>query len=153
MSRRLNRVSDMMYVSKALVGLHCLTGCDSVSAFYGKGKKKALSLLLKDNTLCSAFKDLGEQFNITPDMVIALQKFVCKLYGQNDAETVNKARFNMFRLARKSEMAMPPNKDSLTQHIKRANYQAGMFLLPLFKHYSIIILCYFIWYEEWYLKT
>ena len=27
-------------VSKALIGQHCLTGCDSVSAFYGKGKRK-----------------------------------------------------------------------------------------------------------------
>ena len=45
-------------VSKALIGLHCLTGCDSVSAFYGKDKNKALNLLLKDDELYPAFKDL-----------------------------------------------------------------------------------------------
>ena len=69
-------------VSKALIGLHCLTGCDSVSAFYGKGKKKALNLLLKDDKFCPAFKDLGERFDINPDMAISLEKFVGKLYGQ-----------------------------------------------------------------------
>ena len=106
-------------VSKALIGLHCLTGCDSVSAFYGKGKKRALNILLKDNELCPAFKDLGERFDIDPDVVISLKKFVCKLYGQKDVETVNEARYNMFRLARKSEIAMPPNQDSLTQQITK----------------------------------
>ena len=116
-------------VSKALIGLHCLTGCDSVSAFYGKGKKKALNLLLKDVELCSAFKDLGERFDIDPDMATSLEKFVCKLYGQKGVDTVNEARYDMFRLARKSEIAMPPNQDSLTEHIKRANYQAGECLL------------------------
>ena len=28
-------------ISKALIGLHCFTGCDSVSAFYGKGEKSS----------------------------------------------------------------------------------------------------------------
>ena len=36
-------------VSSALIGLHCLTGCDSVSAFYGKGKIKALKLMYFPN--------------------------------------------------------------------------------------------------------
>ena len=58
-------------------------------------------------------------------MVVLLEKFVCKLYEQHDVEQVNVARYNMFRLAPKSENAMPPNQDALTQHIKRANYQAG----------------------------
>ena len=47
------------------------------------------------------------------------------IFCQHDVEKVNVARYNMFRLARKSENAMPPNQDALTQHIKRANYQAG----------------------------
>ena len=112
-------------VSHALIGLHCMTGCDSVSAFYGKGKKKALNLLLKDNSLCSSLKDLGERFDINPDMAVSLEKFVCMLYGQNEVNTVNEARHNLFRLARKSEIGMPPNRDSLMQHVKRANYQSG----------------------------
>uniref|UniRef100_UPI00358DF722 uncharacterized protein n=1 Tax=Myxine glutinosa TaxID=7769 RepID=UPI00358DF722 len=114
-------------VSQALIGLHCFTGCDSVSAFYGKGKKKALNLILKNPELCGALKDLGERFDIHPDMMEALETFVCKLYGQHNITTVNEARYNMFRLARTSEITMPPNQDALRQHIKRANYQAGIY--------------------------
>ena len=130
--------------SKALIGLHCFTGCDSVSAFYGRGKKKAFDLLLKDKTLCPAFQDLGERFDVQPDMEKELEKFVCKLYGQKDVAEVNIARYDMFRLARKAEIAMPPNHDALRQHIKRANYQAGMY----FFLYSIVkknVIMYTVW--------
>ena len=34
-------------VCRALVGVHAYTGCDTVSAFAGKGKAKALKLLSK----------------------------------------------------------------------------------------------------------
>uniref|UniRef100_UPI00358E9E4F uncharacterized protein n=1 Tax=Myxine glutinosa TaxID=7769 RepID=UPI00358E9E4F len=77
--------------------------------------------------LCGALKDLGERFDIHPDMMEALETFVCKLYGQHNITTVNEARYNMFRLARTSEITMPPNQDALRQHIKRANYQAGIY--------------------------
>ena len=51
-----------------------------------------------------------------------------KLYGQKNTTDVNAARYNMFRLSKKSEIAMPPNQDSLGLHIQRANYQAGMYM-------------------------
>lgn len=113
-------------VSKSLIGLHCFTGCDSTSAFYGKGKKKALNLLMKEREFCHAFSDLGENFDVEPATAASLESFVCKLYGQQNVTTVNEARYNMFRLQRKSEITMPPNKDALYEHMKRANYQAGI---------------------------
>ena len=64
-------------VSDALIGLHCFTGCDSVSAFKGKGKKKALTMLLKDNQLCRPFRDLGKSFDLDPSMTSSLEAFVC----------------------------------------------------------------------------
>ena len=45
-----------------------------------------------------------------------------------DKRTLDAARYNMFRLSKKSEIAMPPNQDSLGLHIQRANYQAGMYM-------------------------
>ncbi|KAJ8049553.1 hypothetical protein HOLleu_02339 [Holothuria leucospilota] len=114
-------------VCQALIGLHCFTGCDSVSSFYGMGKKKAFNLLLKDKQLCDGFKDLGERFIIEPNMLAELEKFVCRLYGQRTVYKVNEARYNMFRLMRKSEMCMPPNQDVLIEHTRRANYQAAIY--------------------------
>ena len=41
------RVQDFLM---SLIGLHAITGCDTVSAFAGKGKVKALKLLMKNRT-------------------------------------------------------------------------------------------------------
>ena len=106
-----------------MIGLHCLTGCDSVSAFCGKGKKKALNLL-KDDELCPAFRDLGERFDINPDMAMSMEKLVCKLYRQKGIETVNEARYNMFRLARKSEITT--DIDRVVDGVVRQLKQVGL---------------------------
>ena len=68
-------------VRQSLIGLHRFTGCDS--------QRKAFNLLLNDKSLCSAFKDLGERFDLLPEIVVLLEKFVCKLYGQHNVEQVN----------------------------------------------------------------
>jgi hypothetical protein len=113
-------------LSTALIGLHCFTGCDSVSALYGKGKKKALKLLVKNRSFCEVFQRLGGSYEVTEDMMTVLEKFVCKLYGLHDCSEVNQARHRMFCLG-KSELMMPPNKDSLLCHVQRANYQASIY--------------------------
>ena len=71
-------------VSNALIGLHCFTSCDSISAFYGKGKTKPFKLVLQNPRFCSAFHLLGESFTVSEEMVTALEAFVCSLYGQQD---------------------------------------------------------------------
>ncbi|PIK38210.1 hypothetical protein BSL78_24949 [Apostichopus japonicus] len=114
-------------VTKALIGLHCFTGCDSVSAFYSKGKKKALKLLQTETSFCSAFQTLGNDFETPLSITPTLEAFTCKLYAQHNDSDVNIARYNLFRLARRSEDNMPPTKDALLQHIKRVNYQAALY--------------------------
>ena len=55
-------------VCKALVGLHAFTGCDSVSAFAGKGKVRALELVKKNPSVREAFVELGENWTLTPEL-------------------------------------------------------------------------------------
>ena len=42
-----------------IVGFHAFTGCDSVSSFYGKGKKKAWKVLSENPKGKDAFRILG----------------------------------------------------------------------------------------------
>lgn len=44
---------------KALPGFHAFTGCDTVSAFAGRGKVKPLKLLQKNEHLCETFQKVG----------------------------------------------------------------------------------------------
>ena len=53
-----------------------------------------------------------------------IQKYVCALYGQKDVVEVNVARHNLFKLGKFAEENLPPNDDTLQQHLLRSNYQA-----------------------------
>lgn len=109
----------------ALIGLHVFTGCDTTSAFYGKGKKRALDIASKNDHFLDAFCQLGSSFTLTHSTVAMLESFVCKLYGQQ-TEEVNEARYKLFCLSSPSERSLPPTKDSLNEHCKRCNYQAAI---------------------------
>ena len=50
------RVQDFL---KSLIGLHAISGCDTVSAFAGKGKAKVLKLLMKNRAYVDASMDLA----------------------------------------------------------------------------------------------
>ena len=63
-------------VSKALLGLHAFTGCDSVSAFMGIGKARSFKLLRSKNEFQVMFQNLGEQWSITGEMCVQLESFV-----------------------------------------------------------------------------
>ena len=66
-------------VCKALLGLHAFTGCDSVRAFTGKGKIRALAILKANAEFKEAFAQLGVQWNLPPNLHVKLEEFVCRL--------------------------------------------------------------------------
>jgi 5'-3' exonuclease len=80
-------------ITHALIGLHAITGCDSVSGFYGKGKVKAAKLLFKEQAYQQSLGELGMQHEVSEDLCAKLDSFVCHLYGQSACADVNDARF------------------------------------------------------------
>lgn len=108
---------------KVLPGLHAITGCDTVSAFVGKGKQKALQLM-KEERHRDAIAALGERLPIHDDDADSLESFVCSLYDCNNTTNVNQARYSMFCKGNNQQShQLPPTKAALRYHIKRANYQ------------------------------
>ncbi|PIK58297.1 hypothetical protein BSL78_04803 [Apostichopus japonicus] len=112
---------------------------DSVSAFFLKGKVKALRLIQGDAEYAKSLKVLGDSFTVDEVNFLAVEKFVYihKLYGQMDATSVNDVRFDMFKKANRMESTMPPNNDALRQHILRANFQARIYKLSLMKNQDL----------------
>ena len=113
----------------ALPGLHSFTGCDTVSAFGGKGKISAFKLMQKNTKYQDAFTQLGKQGSMPRDLFNVLQEFTCKLYAARCRNgTVNELRYQLFR-AKKGEVEsgqLPPCEDCLFMHSLCANYQAGV---------------------------
>ncbi len=106
-----------------LVAFHAITGCDTVSSFYGIGKKKAWKVFLKHPHLLQNL-GLGE---ITTETVAKAEEFVCRLYQPNSALTsINKVRSKMFQKGMKELENLPPTANALKQHILRAHFQAAV---------------------------
>jgi hypothetical protein len=109
-------------VCKALPGMHAFSGCDTTSSFCGKGKKTFFKFMKKDAAFMSAMTDLGERLDIPTDLLADCEKGVCCIYDEPNATSVNEVRY---RKLLKGEEAheIPPTQDTLTLHIRRANYQ------------------------------
>lgn len=116
-------------VCRALPGLHAFTGTDYTSAFAGQGKLKAMKLLLKETSYQELFSLLGSEWELSEENFQALQQFTCHLYAaRTNISSVNKLRYHIY-CAKRGDLnssSLPPSKDPLKQHCRRANYVAGI---------------------------
>ena len=60
--------------------MHAFTGCDTVSAFAGRGKAKALKLLTNSKEHQDKFLLLGQEWDVSPDLSDKLEAFTCHLF-------------------------------------------------------------------------
>ena len=108
--------------SLALPAFHALTGCDTVSAFFGKGKKSAFSVWQTYPELTLPLQLLAGPCP-TVEMVERhlprLEMFAVRLYGLNEeqASSVDEARLYLIKHQGKSFDKMPPSSDAFYQHI------------------------------------
>lgn len=100
-----------------------MIGCDTTSAFYGKGKVKALKIARTNDEYAILFGNLGKTVTLSTQLKNGLYGFVCHLYGYEGRSDVNSVRYEMFKGGKYDEELLPPNQDSLDNHIRRANYQ------------------------------
>ena len=106
--------------------MHAFTGCDTVSAFAGRGKAQALKLLKKNTRSQEALTELGQEWDLPPELMDKLEEFTCLLYSTNTVITkVNDLRYQLF-CSRRGEIEshqLPPCRDCLVKYAKRANYR------------------------------
>ena len=112
---------------KALLGYHCFTGCDSISAFSGRGKIKPLSIMGKDEEYVTTMASLGANETISNAAVHVLERFLCHMYwkawAEHEAADINQLRYTIYcQRGGKIELLLPC-RNVLKQHIICANYQ------------------------------
>ena len=64
-------------VSRAVLGLHCFTGCDTTSAFMRRGKVNPLNLKLHSDKYIAAFQNLGVEEQMSQELFSNLESFTC----------------------------------------------------------------------------
>ena len=112
--------------SRALPMFHALTGCDTVSAFVGHGKKTAWATWNSLPELTDALLRLPRApSGISEQIMSVIESFVILLFDRTSTCTdVNKARKKLFA-KNNSIKRIPPTQAAREQHVKRAVFQGG----------------------------
>lgn len=112
-------------ICDVLPSLHAITGCDSVSAFATKGKKKAFQIVQLFPSLRQIVGSLGERVPASDEDLSKTEQFVCALYNDHRCNSVNELRYKLFCKSKNLQShQLPPTKAALKNHLRRANYQA-----------------------------
>lgn len=88
--------------AEAMRGYHAFTGCDTVSAFYSKGKTLTWKAWQQCLETTSAFRALSNPLKeVTDDLIKMLEKYVIMLYcGETEIHSLMKpARFYFLKIS------------------------------------------------------
>ena len=119
-------------LSKCMLSLHALTGSDFTSTLSGIGKKKAWNLLLKNELIQQDLCKFGENPLIEEVEQKVAEYFICSIYTfTQEFSNADDARYFLFCQQSLKSEELPSTSDSLSHHIKRANFQS---LRPISKH-------------------
>ncbi|XP_035674790.1 uncharacterized protein LOC118414705 [Branchiostoma floridae] len=124
-------------ICSSLLGMHAFTGCDSVSAFAGRGKLGALRLVKENRDFQEMFKLVGMDWELSNELFKKLEEFTCHMYSSRPGTSdVNELRYRLFCAKRGSidSVQLPPCADCLYNHAKRANYVAAIWKKSLESH-------------------
>ena len=109
--------SDM---TECVVPLHIFTGNDGASSFYGHGKSKLYEKVENSPRAQEQIQHLGEDESLEEECVQKLLAFTREvIYGDFHSKSMNQARTKKWRKQKnKSFCRLPPDEDSLRQHIR-----------------------------------
>ena len=108
---------------KSLLAFHTITGCETTltSQFAGMGKQSALKIFDSSSKL---IEHLGEHCPPEESVLADVEALVCQLYNHGtDGVDIDEEGAAAFRKVKKNLDYLPPTKEVLHLHIRRANFQ------------------------------
>ena len=105
-----------------LLSVYCMTGCDTVSSFFGHGKRTVFRIMMKHAERFQELASLGTTPALTRAHELAASKFIGAMYGSADTVSLNTLRCEK---AGKNVPAkkLPPTEDSFHLHLLCVVYQ------------------------------
>lgn len=122
-------------MAHCIVQLHCFTGCDANSGFYGKGKSSVYEKVGKSSVARQQLSRCGDSLHLEEEVEQELFAFTRQvIYGDKKSSTMAEARASKWKtMKKKSFIRLPPDADSLHQHCLHANYLAYLVRHPTLK--------------------
>ena len=116
---------------KALPFFHTFTGCDTVSSFFNQGKCKFWDRweeFDEVDKLTRVFAELSAKpTTLLSEQINVLERFILYVYyGKCTGDDIDVQRMREFEHSTHSNLQLlPPSKNGLLEHLKRAAYEAG----------------------------
>ena len=114
-------------ICEALPFFYAFSGCNTASSFFSNGKCKGWDIWIEDRSnLDEVFICLGnEPGELTNTDMNITEKFVMKMYTKQN-KSLTLLRIELFKYMKDSDLQkLPPSREALEQHTRRACYQAG----------------------------
>ena len=113
---------------KALLASFVLTGCDTVSFLFGRGKRKAATVALQIAGNIPHLTNFGDKnFNVTVDVIVHDRSFIGTLYGKPSVIPLDILHEHIFANNKGDIRKLPPTKNSFHFHQLRSLYQLAFF--------------------------
>lgn len=107
---------------RLLLAAYGLTGVDTVSSFFGHGKRKVFKTIMQSAETFTDMSTIGDTLTLNQPQIQNATKFIGHIYG--DKETTS---LDLLRCARAqkgiSVKRLPPTNNSFYQHLLRCVYQ------------------------------
>ena len=119
-----HEIATSLGPEKSHVKSYALTGCDTVSAFNGRGKLTAWSVWESFPELIDALSEVShENTVITEACMNSIERFVILLYDRASVgNDINIVRKKLFAKKGRPPESIPPTQHALVQHVRRAVY-------------------------------
>ena len=106
-------------ICESLPFFHAVTGCDTTSAFHGRGKKAAYDTWMALSSATPAFKFLSDRpSSVDPVHFGNVERFIVLMYSHSfPLHEINGACHFMFG-SNRTIKNLPPTQDALLQHVK-----------------------------------
>ena len=100
--------------------IYVISGCDSVSGFYGHGKKTIVKKALASPDSCNSLLNLGKKVPFDGSKIHEVEEFVLKcVYAETKIQSTNISRAKSWnKMKKKNTARLNPDMDSLLQHVK-----------------------------------
>jgi hypothetical protein len=117
-------------LTSVLLTIYILTGCDTVSYLYRRGKKRAYKAAI-DNIghllPLARYGDPDESLEVTEEVVTAARRYIMALYDRSDfGGSLDALRAHLFASIKGDMRSLPPTEDAFRLHLLRSLHQVAV---------------------------
>ena len=114
-------------VGATLLATYSLSGCDTVSYPYNRGKRRAAKVALDLVGHLPNLAQFGHESNVLDDHINEARVFWTHLYGRPGFASLDLLRQHLFSSSKSDLRLLPVTEDAFNLHVLRALYQLMIF--------------------------